>query len=176
MGETATVVGIAVIAVVLVVASLLRRARRDECLVVTRHRRIIRIASDSMTMAVPGFHEVLEWPTGHIEIAIVVRTWTADRQDVRVLATVTVAVDPPRVGAAYIDPRAVLHTALERRLAAAVRARPAAELTGPDGLHAAIEGVRIDGLDAGVVTGVVIEEVDLLLHPGRPDESRPDDG
>ncbi|MER7558544.1 SPFH domain-containing protein [Nocardioides sp. NPDC126508] len=170
MGETATVLVIAVVAAGLVVASLLRRARRGECLVVTRHRRIVRIASDSMTMAVPGFHEVLEWPTGRIEIAIVVRTRTADGQDVRVLATFTVDVDPPRVGAAYVDPRAVLHTALERRVGEAVRARPAAWLTGPDGLEAAIGGSRIDGLAAGVVTEVVVDEVDLLLHPGRPDD------
>ena len=59
MGEMATVLVIAAIAVGLVVASLLRRARRGECLVVTRHRRIVRIASDSMTLAIPGFHEVL---------------------------------------------------------------------------------------------------------------------
>ncbi|SDK04527.1 hypothetical protein SAMN05428985_102418 [Nocardioides sp. YR527] len=171
MGEMATVLVIAAIAVVLVVASLVRRARRGECLVVTRHRRIIRIASDSMTMAIPGFHEVLEWPTGPMEIAIVVRTRTGDSQDVRVLATSTVEVDPPRVGAAYIDPRAVLHTALERRVADAVRARPAVWLTDErDGLGAAITGIRIDGLAAGVVTDVVIDEVDLLLHPGRPDD------
>ncbi|MEU6135579.1 SPFH domain-containing protein [Nocardioides sp. NPDC047086] len=170
MGEMATVLVIAAIAVVLVAASLVRRAPRGECLVVTRHRRIVRIASDSMTLAVPGFHEVLEWPTGPMEIAIVVRTRTADAQDVRVLATFTVEVDPPRVGAAYIDPRAVLHTALERRVSDAVRARPASRLTGPDGLTAAIEGIRIDGLAAGVVTDMVIDEVDLLLHPGRPDD------
>lgn len=171
MGEMATVLVIAAIAVGLVVASLLRRARRGECLVVTRHRRIVRIASDSMTLAIPGFHEVLEWPTGQIEIAIVVRTRTGDGQDVRVLATFSVDVDPPRVGAAYIDPRAVLHTALDRRVAAAVRARPAARLTdGRDGLVAAIEGIRIDGLAAGVVTDVEIDEVDLLLHPGRSDD------
>lgn len=171
MGEMATVLVIAAIAVGLVVASLLRRARRGECLVVTRHRRIVRIASDSMTLAIPGFHEVLEWPTGQIEIAIVVRTRTGDGQDVRVLVTFSVEVDPPRVGAAYIDPRAVLHTALDRRVAAAVRARPAARLTDErDGLVAAIEGIRIDGLAAGVVTDVVIDEVDLLLHPGRPDD------
>jgi regulator of protease activity HflC (stomatin/prohibitin superfamily) len=171
MGEMATVLVIAAIAVGLVVASLLRRARRGECLVVTRHRRIVRIASDAMTLAIPGFHEVLEWPTGQIEIAIVVRTRTIDGRDVRVLATFLVEVDPPRVGAAYIDPRAVLHTALERRVADAVRARPAARLTDErDGLVAAIEGIRIDGLAAGVVTDVVIDEVDLLLHPGRPDD------
>ncbi|MGY0538478.1 SPFH domain-containing protein [Nocardioides sp. YJ-D4] len=171
MGEMATVLVIAAIAVGLVVASLLRRARRGECLVVTRHRRIVRIASDSMTLAIPGFHEVLEWPTGQIEIAIVVRTRTGDGQDVRVLATFAVEVDPPRVGAAYIDPRAVLHTALERRVADAVRARPASRLTDDrDGLVAAIEGLRIDGLAAGVVTDVVIDEVDLLLHPGRSDD------
>ena len=167
----ATVLVIAVIVVGLVVASLLRRARRGECLVVTRHRRIVRIASDATTLAVPGFHEVLEWPTGQIEIAIVVRTRTGDGQDVRVLATFSVEVDPPRVGAAYIDPRAVLHTALERRVTDAVRERPAARLTDErDGLVAAIEGIRIDGLAAGVVTDVVIDEVDLLLHPGRPDD------
>lgn len=171
MGEMATVLVIAAIAVGLVVASLLRRARRDECLVVTRHRRIVRIASGATTLAVPGIHEVLEWPTGPIEIAIVVRTRSADGQDVRVLATISVAVDPPRVGAAYIDPRAVLHTALERRLAAAVRARHTARLAGPDGLGEAIDGLRIDGLAAGVVTEVVIDEVDLLLHPGRPDDA-----
>ncbi len=166
----ATVLVIAAIAVVLVAASLVRRAGRGQCLVVTRHRRIIRIASDSMTMAIPGFHEVLEWPTGPMEIAIVVRTRTGDAQDVRVLATFTVEVDPPRVGAAYIDPRAVLHTALERRVADAVRARPAVWLTDErGGLGAAITGIRIDGLAAGVVTDVVIDEVDLLLHPGRPD-------
>ncbi|OIJ26497.1 SPFH domain-containing protein [Nocardioides luteus] len=170
MGEMATVLVIAAAAAGLVVASLLRRARRGECLVVTRHRRIVRIASDSMTMAIPGFHEVLEWPTGQVEIAIVVRTRTGDGQDVRVLATFTVDVDPPRVGAAYIDPRAVLHTALERRVGEAVRARPAAWLTGHDGLATALQGIRIDGLAAGVVTEVVIDEVDLLLHPGRPDD------
>ncbi|MER6974314.1 SPFH domain-containing protein [Nocardioides sp. NPDC000445] len=171
MGEMATVLVIAAIAVGLVVASLVRRARRGECLVVTRHRRIVRIASDSMTLAIPGFHEVLEWPTGQVEIAIVVRTRTGDDQDVRVLATFAVEVDPPRVGAAYIDPRAVLHTALERHVADAVRARPASRLTHDrDGLVAAIEGVRIDGLAAGVVTDVVIDEVDLLLHPGRSDD------
>ncbi|MGY0388458.1 SPFH domain-containing protein [Nocardioides sp. WG-D5] len=170
MGETATILLIAVVAAGLVVASLLRRARRGECLVVTRHRRIVRIASDSMTVAVPGFHEVLEWPTGQIEIAVVVRTRTGDGQDVRVLATFSVDVDPPRVGAAYIDPRAVLHTALERRLGEAVRARPAAWLTGPDGLGGTLAGTRIDGLAVGVVTEVVIDEVDLLLHPGRPDD------
>ena len=170
MGETVTVLVIAAVAAGLVVASLLRRARRDECLVVTRHRRIVRIASDTMTMAVPGFHEVLDWPTGQVELAIVVRTRTRDGQDVRVLATFSVDVDPPRVGAAYIDPRAVLHTALERRVGDAVRARPAAWLTGPDGLESAIGGTRIDGLAAGVVTEVVIDEVDLLLHPGRPDD------
>lgn len=171
MGEMATVLVIAAIAVGLVVASLLRRARRGECLVVTRHRRIVRIASDATTLAIPGFHEVLEWPTGQIEIAIVVRTRTGDGQDVRVLATFSVDVDPPRVGAAYIDPRAVLHTALERRVTDLVRARPAARLTDEgDGLVAAIEGIRIDGLAAGVVTDVVIDEVDLLLHPGRPDD------
>ena len=170
MGETATVLVIAAVAAGLVVASLLRRARRGECLVVTRHRRIVRIASDSMTVAVPGFHEVLEWPTGQVELAIVVRTRTVDDQDVRVLATVSVDVDPPRVGAAYIDPRAVLHTALERRVGEAVRARPAAWLAGPGGLAGAVQGIRIDGLAAGVVTEVVIDEVDLLLHPGRPDD------
>ncbi|WP_328527855.1 hypothetical protein OG984_19490 [Nocardioides sp. NBC_00368] len=104
MGETATVLVIAVVAIGLVVASLLRRARRSECLVVTRHRRIVRLASDSMTVAIPGFHEVLEW------------------------------------------------------------------LTGPDGLYGTLEGIRIDGLAAGVVTEVVIDEVDLLLHPGRLDD------
>lgn len=167
----ATVSAIAVVAVVLVVASLLRRAHRGECLVVTRHRRIVRIASGSTTLAIPGFHEVLEWPTDQIEIAIVVRSRSKDGQDVRVLATFSVDVDPPRAGAAYIDPRAVLHTALERRVADAVRARPAAWLADEQtGLRAATVGLRIDGLAGGVVTDVVIDEVDLLLHPGRPDD------
>ncbi|NYI80500.1 SPFH domain-containing protein [Nocardioides panzhihuensis] len=171
MGQMATVSVIAVVAVVLVVASLLRRARRGECLVVTRHRRIVRIASGSTTLAVPGFHEVLEWPTGQIEIAVVVRAQTMDGQDVRALATFSVDVDPPRIGAAYIDPRAVLHTALERRIAEAVRARPAATLADErDGLRPAVDGIRIDGLAGGSVMDVVIDEVDLLLHPGRPDE------
>ncbi|MEI7056122.1 SPFH domain-containing protein [Nocardioides sp. CCNWLW239] len=168
MGEMLTVLTIAGIAIVLVVASLLRRARRGECLVVTRHRRIVRIASGSTTFAVPGFHEVLAWPIEPIEIAIVVRARTSDDQDVRVLATFSVDVDPPRIGAAYIDPRAVLHTALERRLAAAVRALPAARLAGRDGLENAVDGIRIDGLAAGVVTDSVIDEIELLLHPDRP--------
>ena len=163
-----TVLVIASIAVVLVLASLLRRAQRGECLVVTRHRRIVRIASDSMTLAVPGFHEVLEWPTGQTGIAIVVRTRAGDGQDVRVLATVSVAVDPPRVGTAYVDPRGVLHSALERKVADAIQVLPAERLLDRwDGLAVSIDGIRLGGLAGGVVTDVVIDEVDLLLHPGR---------
>lgn len=168
MRETVTVLVIAAIAVALVVASLLRRAGLGQRLVVTRHRRIVRIASEgSTTLAVPGFHEVLEWPTAPTEIAIVVRARTADDQEVRVLATVSVDVDPPRVGMAYVDPRGVLHSALERWVAEAVQGLPAGSLIDERaGLESAIDGLRLDGLAGGVVTDVVIDEVDLLLHPG----------
>lgn len=170
MGETMTILMIAAIAAALVVASLIRRAGREECLVVTRHRRILRTASGSTTVAVPGFHEVLEWPTGQLEVAVVVRSRTLDEQDVRVLATAAVEIDPPRIGDAYVDPHAVLYSALERRIAEAVRARPAEWLTDDQaGLRSALVGVRVDGLVRGVVADVVIDEVDLLLHPGRSD-------
>ncbi|TQL70787.1 SPFH domain/Band 7 family protein [Nocardioides albertanoniae] len=169
MRETVTILVIAVIAVALVVASLLRRAGRGQCLVVTRHRRIVRIASGSTTVAIPGFHEVLEWPTGPTEIAIVVRTRTADEQEVRVLATVSAVVDAPRIGTAYVDPRGVLHSALERKVAETVHALPAEQLVDErGGLETAIHGLRLNGLASGVVTDVDIDEVDLLLHPGRP--------
>ena len=172
MRETVTVLVVAAIAIALVAASLLRRAGRDQCLVVTRRRRIVRIASESTTVAIPGFHEVLEWPMGPTEIAIVVRTRTLDGQEVRVLATVTVVVDPPRVGTPYVDPRGVLHSALERKVADVVHDQTAECLTDErGGLVGAVLGLRLDalaGLAGGVVTDVVIDEVDLLLHPGRP--------
>lgn len=167
-----TILVIAVVAIALVVASLLRRARRGQCLVVTRHRRIVRIASDSTTLAVPGFHEVLEWPTGETEIAIVVRTRAGDGKDVRVLATVSVAVDPPRVDTAYVDPRGVLHSALERKVADAIHVLSADRLLDTyDGLAVAIDGIRLGGLAGGVVTRIVIDEVDLLLRPEHPGSS-----
>ena len=168
----ATVLVIAAIAVALVVASLLRRAPRGRCLVVTRRRRIVRIASDSMTMAVPGFHEVLEWPTEEIEIPIVIRTRTGDGQDVRILATFTVDVDPPQLGAAYVDPRDVIRSAVERQVADAVHARSTDQLLDErDGLAVALDGARLGGLASGVVTDVVVDEVEVLLHPGHPDHN-----
>lgn len=158
------VVVVAAVLLGLLAASCVRIASPGERLVVLRRCRIRRRPLTAVVLLVPGLEEVRPWPTRPVELLLCVRAISRDDRDVRVLLTIVLDIDPPRLRTAYVDPVRALRAVVEQRLTAVIEERTVDQLADRhDGVRAVLDGARLGGVAGGVVTDVVVDEVEVRL-------------
>jgi len=152
-----------VIGVPVLVLGVVRLAMAGERLVVVRGGRIARLPRHRVTAVLPVAEQVRRWPARSIAATVTARTRTADGADVRALVTLDLLPDPPVRGETYADPLARLEASAEQVLTGALADRVVGQLLDPvAGLAPALADLPLAG---GRITGVDVEEVDVLLGP-----------